>query len=85
MARKMTILTRVKQQEGIMTLKEWIKQNGLSYNKAATKIGIKNKNPATNLQRYSTGQRIPHKKVMEKIYFATNKKVQPNDFYDFIK
>jgi|TARA_R100000482_G_scaffold51704_1_gene18394 transcriptional regulator with XRE-family HTH domain len=65
-----------------MKLSDWIKENKLSYSQAANKFGIININPATNVQRYAKGERIPHPKVMLKIFKATNKKVQPNDFYE---
>jgi len=51
----------------------------------ARQCGIHNINPATNIWRYSWGQRIPRKAEMKKIYFGTNKQVQPNDFYDFVE
>ena len=51
----------------------------------ARQCGIHNINPATNIWRYSHEQRIPRKEEMKKIYFGTNKQVQPNDFYDFIE
>tara|TARA_R100000231_G_scaffold13405_4_gene14987 strand:- start:314 stop:565 length:252 start_codon:yes stop_codon:yes gene_type:complete len=69
-------------QKGFMKLKDWIKKEGHSYTKTAKIFGIKNKNPATNIQRYSEGERIPHPVVMKKIKVATNNKVQPNDFYE---
>ena len=65
-----------------MKLSEWIKKNKLSYSQAANQFGIININPATNVQRYAKGQRIPHPLVMLKIFKATNKQVQPNDFYE---
>jgi hypothetical protein len=65
-----------------MKLSEWIKKNKLSYSQAANQFGIININPATNVQRYAKGQRIPHPVVMLKIFKATNKQVQPNDFYE---
>ena len=65
-----------------MKLSDWIKENKLSYSQAANKFGIININPATNVQRYAKGERIPHPKVMFKIFKATNKQVQPNDFYE---
>ena len=65
-----------------MKLKEWIKEEGLSCSEAARRFGIMNINPATNVWSYCNGQRIPRPKEMIKIYKATNKKVQPNDFYD---
>jgi hypothetical protein len=54
----------------------------LSCSEAARRFGIQNINPATNVWRYCNGQRIPRPKEMIKIYKGTNKKVQPNDFYD---
>lgn len=35
-----------------------------------------------SLHRYESGDRIPHKDAMEKIYVATDGKVSPSDFYD---
>ena len=64
-----------------MKLSDWIKKNNLSYSQAANAFGIININPATNVQR-AKGERIPHPKVMFKIFKATNKQVQPNDFYE---
>ena len=65
-----------------MRLSEWIKKNNLSYSQAADTFGIININPATNVQRYAKGERIPHPKVMLKIVKGTNNQVQPNDFYE---
>ena len=65
-----------------MKLSDWIKKNNSSYSQAANAFGIININPATNVQRYAKGERIPHPKVMFKIFKATNKQVQPNDFYE---
>ena len=65
-----------------MKLSDWLKKNNLSYSQAANKFGIININPATNVQRYAKGDRIPHPVVMKKIVVATNNKVQPNDFYE---
>ena len=50
-----------------MKLSDWIKENKLSYSQAANKFGIININPATNVQRYAKGERIPHPKVMFKM------------------
>jgi hypothetical protein len=47
-----------------MKLSEWIKKNKLSYSQAANQFGIININPATNVQRYAKGQRIPHPVVI---------------------
>lgn len=68
-----------------MTLNEYMKKNKLSCSEMARQIGIININPATNVWRWKEGERLPRKKEMEKIYFGTNKQVQPNDFYDFIE
>ena len=67
-----------------MKLSDWIKKNNLSYSQAANAFGIININPATNVQRYAKGERIPHPKVMFKIFKATKKEVQPNNFYEDI-
>ena len=68
-----------------MKLEDYIKKNKLSYSEAASQFKIHNINPSTNMWRYSKGQRIPRYKEMEKIYLGTNKQVEPNDFYDFVK
>ena len=68
-----------------MKLKDYLKKNKLSCSEMARQWGIHNINPATNIWRYSWGQRIPRKAEMKKIYFGTNKQVQPNDFYDFVE
>ena len=73
------------QQKGLMKLKDYMKKNKLSCSEMARQCGIHNINPATNVWRYSWGQRIPRKEEMKKIYFGTNKQVQPNDFYDFVE
>ena len=73
------------QQKGNMKLEDYIKKNKLSYSEAASQCKIHNINPSTNMWRYSKGQRIPRYKEMEKIYLGTNKQVEPNDFYDFVK
>ena len=65
-----------------MTLREWIAKNKYSYSQTAQKFGIININPATNIQRYAKGERIPHPKVMKKIFDGTKQQVQPNDFYE---
>ena len=65
-----------------MTLREWITKNKYSYSQTAQKFGIININPATNIQRYAKGERIPHPKVMKKIFDGTRQQVQPNDFYE---
>jgi hypothetical protein len=65
-----------------MRLSKWIKQEGLSYSRAASRCNIININPATNLMRYAKAERIPHPKAMKKIVKGTNNKVQPNDFYE---
>jgi len=67
-----------------MKLSDWMKKNKLSCGQTAQKFGIININPSTNVWRYKEGQRIPRKGEMKKIYFGTDKQVQPNDFYDFI-
>ena len=76
---------RPNQQKGNMKLEDYIKKNKLSYSEAASQCKIHNINPSTNMWRYSKGQRIPRKEEMKKIYFGTNKQVQPNDFYDFVE
>ena len=78
----MVIGILLQQQEKNMTLKEWIAKNKYSYSQTAQKFGIININPATNIQRYAKGERIPHPKVMKKIFDGTKKQVQPNDFYE---
>ena len=68
-----------------MKLKDYRTKNKLSCSELARKIGVQNINPATNVWRWENGQRIPRKEEMKKIYFGTNKQVQPNDFYDFVE
>ena len=67
-----------------MKLSDWMQKNKLNCREAAQKFGIININPSTNIFRYRNGERIPRKGEMKKIYFGTDKQVQPNDFYDFI-
>jgi len=68
-----------------MKLEDYIKKHKLSYSEIARQCKIHNINPSTNLWRYAKGSRIPRKAEMKKIYFGTNKQVQPNDFYDFVE
>ena len=65
-----------------MKLEKWIKDNKYSYAKAADHFKIQNINPATNVNRYAKGERIPHPIIMKKIYDATNQQVTPHDFYE---
>lgn len=64
---------------------EYRKKHKLSYYQLAVKCKIFNINPSANMFRYCNGQRIPKRSEMEKIWRGTDKQVEPNDFYDFIK
>lgn len=63
-----------------MTLDEYRKEKGLTYNDIAAAIGLGN--PMT-VMRYCKGQRIPKPDMMKKIYDFSGGAVAPSDYYDF--
>jgi transcriptional regulator with XRE-family HTH domain len=61
-----------------MTLKKYMKVNGITLRSLAVKSGI----PAETLCRYSNGKRLPSMKAAYAIYIATGKKVNLKDWIE---
>jgi transcriptional regulator with XRE-family HTH domain len=62
---------------GRMTLSAYLEAQGMSYADFARAIGARSTETA---RRYATGERFPHRKMLERIAEATNGKVTANDF-----
>ena len=60
-----------------MTIREYLNKYEISTPQFSKKLGIK----LATMNSYRYNVSIPKRKHMEKIYEATNKEVQPNDFY----
>ena len=60
-----------------MILKEYLKFFGITNKDFAKRIGIS----PVSLSRYMSGERLPEKEIILKIFTATNGAVNPNDFY----
>lgn len=60
-----------------MTLKQWMKQEGVSALALAKRIKI----ARWTLDRYLSTDRVPAPRVVLAVYRATKGAVQPNDFY----
>ncbi len=60
-----------------MRLKDYLKFNNISNKEFSSKIGIS----PVSLSRYINGDRLPEKNILNKIYQATEKLVNANDFY----
>ncbi len=61
-----------------MKLRRWMTREKVTYMAMSDRIGRSH----SVVQRYCTGERIPGRDAMVKIYVVTNGEVQPNDFYD---
>ena len=59
-------------------LGEWRRSAGLTLDAMGNRLGV---GPET-VRRYESGQRIPSRQHMARIYLATGGAVAPNDFYD---
>lgn len=64
-----------------MTLKQWMKQEGVSAAALAKKIKI----AKWTLNRYLGTKRVPAPRVILAVYKATKGAVQPNDFFKLPK
>jgi len=62
-----------------MKLKDYLKLEEISYDDFATTIEVSSR----SVYRYINGEVIPLPDALEKIYFATNGSVSPNDFFSF--
>lgn len=60
-----------------MKIKDYLKFYGVSNLDFSKKLGISN----VSLSRYISGERLPEKKVLKKIYQVTDGLVDANDFY----
>ncbi|MAI76774.1 MAG: methylmalonyl Co-A mutase-associated GTPase MeaB [Pelagibacteraceae bacterium TMED65] len=60
-----------------MRLKDYLKFNNISNKEFSLEIGIS----PVSLSRYINGGRLPEKDILNKIYEATDKLVDANDFY----
>ena len=60
-----------------MNLKVFLKIFNISNKKFANTIGVS----PVSLSRYVTGERIPEKKVLNKIFLQTSGLVDANDFF----
>jgi hypothetical protein len=61
-----------------MTLAEYINETGETHEQLATRIGDCS---VGGLRKWLRGDRIPQKEQMDRIFAATNGRVQANDFY----
>jgi len=64
-----------------MKLKRYKQSENLSYADLADMIGL-DRTRAKDAERYCKGTTIPGKKIMLRIFEATNGAVTPNDFFD---
>lgn len=62
-----------------MMIREWRLKRGLSFRAVAELVGVAN---GTVVRRWETGDCIPRRDEMRRIFVATAGKVTPNDFYD---
>lgn len=62
-----------------MKLRDYLADRKKSYAAFAARIGVRQ---AKSIGRYVNGERIPQKKIMDRIVLATGGLVQPGDFYD---
>ena len=60
-----------------MNLRSYLDEQKITPAAFAAAIGVM---PAS-IYRYLSGERLPHREVMEKIAAETGGKVQPNDFF----
>lgn len=60
-----------------MKLSEWREEREWTQERLAEELGC----TALTVYRYETGRRMPDREAMEKIFFVTEGKVEPNDFY----
>tara|TARA_R100000278_G_C5378899_1_gene131712 strand:+ start:186 stop:401 length:216 start_codon:yes stop_codon:yes gene_type:complete len=61
-----------------MRLKDYIKNQGLTYKEFADKLGTSHRNVAM----WARGERLPRSLEAEKIFNATNNLVTGNDLYE---
>lgn len=60
-----------------MKLREWLKENKMTLDDFAKKIGVTH----VHVSRWQNGRYFPHNKNFRKIHKATGGQVCPNDFY----
>ncbi|WP_130732409.1 helix-turn-helix transcriptional regulator [Komagataeibacter xylinus] len=65
-----------------MTLAEYKKHHGLTYQGLAEMLGISNSSGARTVQRYAEGSRFPAPDMLATIRNITNGAVTPNDFVE---
>ncbi|WP_157132904.1 helix-turn-helix domain-containing protein [Komagataeibacter oboediens] len=65
-----------------MTLDEYKKQHGLTYQRLAELLEISGNSGARTVQRYAEGSRFPAPVMLDKIRTMTDGAVTPNDFVD---
>ena len=61
-----------------MKLSDYLEAEGISQGEFATKAGVSH----TAVSRALSGDRLPGRNVMERIFRATGGRVTPNDFFN---
>lgn len=61
-----------------MTLKDWLAENEVS----RAEFGRRIERSIEAVRRYETGERVPDKETMSRIFRETDGAVTPNDFFD---